>query len=110
MNLSLVASRSCDPADVEEATGGLTFHALAAPTEDEMARVLAMIAVRLRRLLERRGRGAMEPDVETEDLFHKRQYWRDTSGERNRSDRGPTQPALASSRRMSHAPRFNVDS
>ena len=37
--------------------GGLAFHALAAPTDEAIARVLAVVAARIRRLLERHGHG-----------------------------------------------------
>jgi hypothetical protein len=54
---------------VDDAAGGLSFHALEAPNEDAMARVLAVVATRIRRLLERRGHGADGPDVEAEDSW-----------------------------------------
>jgi len=40
--------------------GGVRFHPLPAPTDEEVARVLATIATRVRRLLRRRGLEAEE--------------------------------------------------
>jgi hypothetical protein len=54
---------------VEDAWGGLAFHALAAPTDEAMARVLAVVAARIRRLLERHGHGEAGPDDRAEDAW-----------------------------------------
>jgi hypothetical protein len=54
---------------VEDAGGGLAFHALAAPTDEAMARVLAVVAARIRRLLERHGHGEAGPDDRAEDAW-----------------------------------------
>jgi hypothetical protein len=54
---------------LEDAEGGLVFHALEAPTEDAMARVLTVVAERIRRLLERRGCGPEAADDVAEDAW-----------------------------------------
>jgi hypothetical protein len=54
---------------VEDAGGGLAFHALAAPTDESMVRVLAVVAARIRRLLERHGHGEAGPDDRAEDAW-----------------------------------------